>query len=140
MQGYGWAFYDTRIGGSQVVHDTQLHLDLTTNFLKSDDGKSWAVRIIGTPKQGSTDVKTTVILHAAVEKADSGGDPKTLVCANRSESKTGVEASCHGEIAALGKFEIKILGDEGNHILHDGALKSIQVSEEEIWQAKGKRI
>ncbi|KAK0643831.1 glycoside hydrolase family 63 protein [Cercophora newfieldiana] len=135
MQGYGWEFYDTRTGGSQVIHDTQLHLDLATNFLKSKDGKNWAVRIVGTPKKGTTDVKTTIILHTAVEKEISDGS-KSLVCENKSKSKTGVEATCLGDIAALGKFELQVLGDERNNILQDVVVNSVRVPEEEIWQAK----
>ncbi|KAK1831601.1 glycoside hydrolase [Podospora conica] len=140
MQGYGWTFYDTRTGGSQAVHDKQLHLDLTTDFLKSEDGRSWSVAITGTPNHDAPDVKTSVILHVAVEKADSDG-PKSLACESlsHSESKTrsGPLAACQGEIAALGgMFEFQVLGDAKNNLVHDTAVNSLNVSEDRIWQAK----
>lgn len=136
MQGYGWTFYDTRIGGSQVVHDKQLQLDLSTDFLKSEDGGSWSVGITGTPNQDARDVRTSVILHVAVEKADSNG-PKSLACESHGESTSGPLAACRGEIAALGgKFEFQVLGNAKNNLVHDAAVKSLDVSEDKIWQAK----
>jgi len=140
MQGYGWTFYDTRIGGSQAVHDKRLQLDLTTDFLKSEDGGSWSVGITGTPQQDAPNVRTSVILHVAVEKADSNG-PKSLACESHSESKSGPLAACRGEIAALGGiFEFQVLGNAKNNVVHDAAVKSLNVSEDKIWQAKGRCI
>lgn len=135
MQGYGWTFYDARIGGSQIVHDTQLRIDLETAFVKADEGNSWAVRVTGAPKSDS--VKTSLIFHTAVEKADSNG-PKTLVCKNRTKDGKGIEATCDGQIAALGEFQLRIVGDAANKALHDTAVKSVQVTEDKIWQAKRK--
>ncbi|KAK0752276.1 glycoside hydrolase family 63 protein [Schizothecium vesticola] len=138
MQGYGWTFYDTRTGGSQALHDKQLQLDLTTDFLKSEDGGSWSVGITGTPQQDAPNVRTSVILHVAVEKADSNG-PKSLACESHSESesKGGPLAACRGEIAALGgRFEFQVLGNAKNNVVHDAAVKSLNVSEDKIWQAK----
>lgn len=137
LQGYGWKFYDARVGGSQTVHDTQLQLDLNTDFLKTEDGGSWAVRITGTPKPGAADVKTTVILHAAVEMADSN-KPKSLGCENHTKAKKGVAAACRGEVAGLGRFEFQVLGDAMNNVVHDTVVKSVQVLEDEIWKAKCK--
>ena len=136
MQGYGWTFYDTRVGGSQIAHDTQLQIDLETAFLKTEGGDSWAVRVTGAPKSDS--VKTSLIFHTAVEKADDASGPKTLVCETHGESGKGAEASCEGDITGLGKFEFQVVGDAGNKALHDTAVKSVQVSEDKIWQAKCK--
>ncbi|KAK4442081.1 glycoside hydrolase [Podospora aff. communis PSN243] len=135
MEGYGWTVYDTRMGGSQSFHDTELQVNVITDFLKSKDGSNWAARIVGTPKPGSSNVKTTVILHAAIERADAD-DSKHLVCEGRGESGSGVHATCQGDIPALDTFEIRVLGDAKNKMLHDTAVKSVQVPEEKIWQAK----
>lgn len=136
MQGYGWTFYDTRVGGSQIAHDTQLQIDLETAFLKTEGEDSWAVQVTGTPKSDS--VKTSLIFHIAVEKADDANGPKTLVCASQGEGGEGVEASCEGEIAGLGKFEFRVVGDVKNKAVHNTAVKAVQVSEDKIWQAKCK--
>ena len=115
------------------MHDTQLNLDIDTDFVKSVSGDGWAVGISGTPKQGAADVKTSVILHAAVEQISSNG-PKSLVCENQSKSGEGVEAACHGEIAALGKFEFQVLGDAKNREVQPTVVQSVEVPEDKIWQ------
>ncbi|KAK0712122.1 glycoside hydrolase [Lasiosphaeris hirsuta] len=136
MQGYGWTFYDTRLGGSQTIHDTQLQVDLDTGFIKSEDGKSWAVRITGTPKAGAANVKTSLIVHAAVEM-EAFSLPKSLGCENQSRRGGGVEALCRGEIAELGHFEFQVLGDAQNKAVHDTSVNSVAgVDEDEIWKAK----
>lgn len=45
MQSYRLTAYDTRVGWSQTLHDQYLHIDLTTDFLKTQDGDSWAIRV-----------------------------------------------------------------------------------------------
>ncbi|KAK6196493.1 CDC27 protein [Pestalotiopsis sp. IQ-011] len=45
MEGYGWTQYDTRVGGSQTIHDSNLQIDLTTDFFKTSDGLSWGIDI-----------------------------------------------------------------------------------------------
>jgi len=139
MQGYGWTAYDTRVGGSQTLHDQQLHIDLTTDFLKTQEGDSWAIRVSGVPRPDApANVKTTVILHAAVEKEDKS---KSLVCGDQDNGfkrRENVETTCRGEIPALGSFEFHVVGDGQNKPLHDTAVKSIKVSEDDIWQAKCK--
>jgi len=137
MRGYGWTVYDTRTGGSQTLHDTELQLDLTTDFIKSEDGSSWAARIVGAPKPGSSKMETSVILHVAVERADSA-QQKSLVCEGQENENNGVYAHCLGDSPALGAFDLQVYGDAKNRVLHDTAVKSIQVPEEKIWQAKGK--
>ncbi|KAI0140004.1 glycoside hydrolase family 63 protein [Hypoxylon sp. NC0597] len=139
IQGYGWTLYDTRVGGSQTIHDKDLHIDLSTSFLKTEDGKSWTVHVTGTPRLDAPhDVRTTVIFHTAVEKADSNG-PKTLTCTRRDEklvTQKNAEATCYGEVSALGFFEFDVIGDSQNNVVHYASVKSLNVSEDKIWQAK----
>ncbi|KAK3694649.1 glycoside hydrolase family 63 protein [Podospora appendiculata] len=134
MQGYGWSIYDTRVGGSQTMYDTILHINLTTDFIKSSDGDSWAVRVTGTPRSDHDlplSVKTTIIFHAAIEQAGSDGT-RSLLCGKPG----GVEAACNGTVPALGSFGFQVVGDAQNNATHDVAVKTMQVPEEKIWQAK----
>jgi len=86
-----------------------LQLDLTTDFLKSEDGGSWSVGITGPPQQDAPYVRTSVIFHVVVEKADSN-EPNSLACESHSEGKCGPLAACRGEIAALGGiFDFQVL-------------------------------
>lgn len=137
MQGYGWTAYDTRVGGSQTFNDQQLHVNLTTDFLKTQDGDSWAIRVSGAPRSDApTNIKTTVILHATVEKQDKS---KSLVCGDQDNGfkrQGSVKTTCRGEIPALGSFEFHVVGDAKNRLLHNTTVKSAKVSEDDIWQAK----
>jgi len=136
MQGYGWSFYDTRFGGSQTIHDTKLEVDIDTDFIKSDDGNSWAVRITGTPRANAVNVKTSVILHFALEEAGSDHS-KTLSCHDTAKDQDEAVAICQGDVHGLGNFEMQVLGDANNKRLHDPAVRSLRVPEDKIWQAKG---
>ncbi|KAK4165149.1 glycoside hydrolase [Cladorrhinum sp. PSN259] len=131
MQGYGWSFYDTRVGGSQLIHDEKLEIDLTTDFLKSADGASWAVRVRGAPRSRSSNVKTSVIFHVTVEE-----EGKVIICEDGTRGSNESEAFCRGKLSALGNFEFKVLADQENKALHDTAMNSLQVSEDMLWQAK----
>lgn len=140
MQGYGWTAYDTRTGGSQTVRDAELHIDLTTEFVKSDDGNSWAVRVSGEPRSdGSENVTTTVVLHAAIESSASD-DARALSCGGqdrRHRRGQNFVAECRGQVAGLGSFEFSVTRDEENRPVHDTAVSSLDVDEDRIWQAKG---
>lgn len=141
MQEYGWTLYDTRVGGSQTIYDKDLHMDLSTGFLKTEDGKGWAVHVTGTPRADAPrDVRTTVIFHIAVEKTDLS-NTRTLSCSRQSPELTNLnnsEAACYGDIPALGSFEFHVLGDGQNNAAGSTSVKSLNVSEDQIWQAKRK--
>ncbi|KAK4230018.1 hypothetical protein QBC38DRAFT_496954 [Podospora fimiseda] len=128
MQGYGWLYYDTRVGGSQLIHDEKLGIDLTTDFIKSTNGGSWAVGVRGDPKSQSPNAKTSVIFHVAVEE-----EGRTIVCQRGLKES---EATCRGNLVGLGEFEFRVLGDHENKSLHSTVIHSLQVSEDKLWQAK----
>ncbi|SPO06375.1 related to mannosyl-oligosaccharide glucosidase [Cephalotrichum gorgonifer] len=139
MQGYGWTTYDTRVGGSQTMHDTALNIDLTTDFFKSKGGSSWTGRVTGTPRPDAPrDITTTVVLHAAIEKAELD-DTRILTCAHQSQGlrdRDDAEAGCRGEVPGLGAFEFYVMTDAENNPAHNTAVNSVQVPEGKIWQAK----
>ena len=140
MRGYGWNAYDTRVGGSQTIRDAELHIDLTTDFFKTEDGGSWAVRVTGFPRSDAPDdLKTTVIFHSAIEKAGSDGK-STLTCGPGGHEPRGrddFEVECRGKVPSLGSFGLTVTGDDQNQPVHDTAVNSVEVPEDKIWQAKG---
>ena len=139
MQGYGWTAYDARTGGSQTIRDAELHIDITTEFLKSEDGNSWTVRVSGTPRSDAPDdLTTTVILHAAIEKASSDSS-RTLTCGGqdkRLRTRENVEAECQGEVPGLGSFKLLVTREDESKLVHGTAVNSVDVDEAKIWQAK----
>ena len=135
MNGYGWTQYDTRTGGTQIIHDSKLHIDLTTTFFKADDGLGWRVRVSGTPRPGApADLKTALVWHIALEGAEGMTDQRNLNCTNVKETRTG--ASCFGLVPGLGAIELHQQGDAGNVYDEDAAVQSVTVTEERIWKAK----
>lgn len=135
MNGYGWTQYDTRTGGTQIIHDSKLHIDLTTTFFKVDDGLGWRVRVSGTPRPGApADLKTALVWHIALEGAEGMTDQRNLNCTNVKETQTG--ASCFGLVPGLGAIELHQQGDAGNVYDEDAAVQSVTVTEDRIWKAK----
>ncbi|KAI3330905.1 glycoside hydrolase family 63 protein [Ustulina deusta] len=137
MEGYGWITYDTRHGGIQAIHDSSLHIDLTTEFFKAPRGDSWGARIAGTPQKGApANLKTALVFHVAHEQAQSGTG-RNLSCERKTLDGTGASpVQCYGYSLELGTFEFHIEGDPKNHVFEGISAKSQFVSEDKIWQAK----
>lgn len=152
MAGYGWEEYDARVGGRQVIHDADNHLDITIDFVKvpgGEHGGSWGARISGNLREGaSKDTKSTVVFYASTE--GFGG----LRISNQYDP-LGYEGSVNlvGHSPDLGQFRMEITeGSAKNR--HPGAehesyhdkpldrsfVKSFQLPDTALWQAKGKRI
>lgn len=143
MKGYGWTTYDPRIGGSQLIRDQELQVDLTTEFVKSEDGQGWSVRVTGTPRPGaSATTKTTLIFHVALEgMAGATAKGKSLYCEHLNKGtghSLAFGASCHGQDPRLGPFDLVISTDSRDNIIHRTAVNSVDVPEDKIWQAKCK--
>lgn len=137
MEGYGWTQYDTRVGGSQTIHDSNLQIDLTTEFFKTSDGLSWGVRVSGVPRPGApADLKTALIWHIAIEKAETLTNKRNLECSSAEGAMAG--ASCTGTVPGLGSFELQLreAGDVESKGLEDSAIRSVTVTEDKIWKAK----
>ncbi|ROW07331.1 hypothetical protein VMCG_03705 [Cytospora schulzeri] len=139
MKGHGWTMYDPRVGGSQLIQDEELGVDLTTDFIKTEDGKGWTVRVTGAPRPGvPANVKTSLIFHIALEGID-GRKKKSLYCEHLNKGtghSLAFGATCHGQDPKLGPFDLVVFTDSEENIIHRTAVKSARVSESQIWQAK----
>ena len=134
MASYGWAIYDIRAGGTQIINDTKNNLDLITEFAKISDGElegNWGLRVKGIPRGNVRDhQKTTIIYYLGSE------DPNYhITCVNENTidlSKN--DTVCNGTMAELGDFSVQI------HALHGAlqgmSLRSLVVPGDSIWQAK----
>lgn len=49
MDTFGWMEYDPRLGGRELIDDSKGDFNMTVDFVKSEDGKNWAMHIVGTP-------------------------------------------------------------------------------------------
>lgn len=140
MAGYGWTKYDVRTGGTQLIHDQELQLDLQTQFTKTPDGKAWAVRVSGTPRIGApSKIKTMVAFHLAQDllNAEAG---KKLEC---NEAPDGLSAdqsmyiACQGEYPNMGHFEFRASGRATNKIVGKPVVRQASMPQGQIWKAKG---
>ena len=131
--------YDPRVGGSQVIYDEELGVDLTTDFIKTEDGQGWSVRVSGVPRPGvPANVKTSLVLNVALEGM-GGSNKKSFYCEHLNQG-TGYSlafgATCYGQDPKLGSFGLVVFADSEENVIHRTAVKSAQVSEDMIWQAK----
>lgn len=141
MKAYGWTAYDPRAGGSQLIQDARLNLDIRTEFVKNEDGSAWAVRVLGEPRPGAAGVagvKTALIFHIAHESA-VGSNTKSLQC-ERLDGGKGHRISgarCAGKDPNLGDFEFRVNANPKDNKIRFKAIRSLSVDEDRIWKAKG---
>jgi len=141
MAGYGWTKYDVRTGGSQLIHDRELHLDLQTDFVKSPDGHAWAVRVSGNPKDDTPGtIKTMIAFHLAQERlnVDQG---KKLKCKEAPEALNADQSAyitCEGEYPGLDQLEFWASGRATNQLVGKPVVRQASVPEDQIWKAKCK--
>jgi hypothetical protein len=146
MARYGWTTYDNREGGTQLLEDVQNKIDITTEFIKKSDGQSagnWALRIRGMPRKDAPEnLRTVVVFYVGMESMDT-----CTKCKLEASAQTGADEdpSIH---AANFWIEHPQLGTAGLHIpasadengRHEAmVVKSVNVSEDKLWQAKCKR-
>lgn len=147
MARYGWTAYDTREGGSQTLEDVRNKIDITTDFIKKSEGPSagnWALRIRGTPrKDAPVDLKTAVVFYVGMESMDT-----CTKCKLVSSEQLGAEGDTTVQAANFW-IEHPQLGTSGIHIPapvgtdNEGhqpmVVRSLNVSEDQVWQARCKR-
>lgn len=108
MRGYGWERFDPRSGGVQVFHDTEQHVELTTEFVKDEEGSGWALRVKGVPdvlpETGGTR-KTTLVFYAGLE-----GSGKLDLVHEDEGAVDGLAGDIDlvGRSPDLGSFELKV--------------------------------
>lgn len=69
-----WVGYDPRTGGRQIISDNDCHIDVIIDFVKSQDGKSWGVKVKAIPHPGHEKVKTSFIWYSGLEGEEEGND------------------------------------------------------------------
>lgn len=62
-----WINFDPRIGGKQFISDKECHIDITIDFVKSDNGKNWAVKVKSEPHKGFEHLSTSFVWYAGLE-------------------------------------------------------------------------
>lgn len=143
MQGYGWEQYDPRSGGTQVFHDQkEQNVDLTTQFVKSKDGKSWALRVKGVPSNDNPNALTTIAFYAGIEGLRKGNKFE-LKDHSQYHSKKGIKGNIafKGFSPELGEFEVTVTENGGPEALPNGyALKSFHPAAKAIETENSRHV
>lgn len=112
MQGYGWERFDPRTGGVQVFHDTEQHLELTTEFIKNAEGTAWAIRVKGAPEKFSDgrNRMTTIAFYAGLE-----GTGKLELKNKNDVNGIAGDIKLVGRSPELGRFDMLITEGSNKH-------------------------
>ncbi|KAF7198126.1 Mannosyl-oligosaccharide glucosidase [Pseudocercospora fuligena] len=128
---YGWAFYDVRIGGQQILNDTANELDLTIDVHLSSSS-AWTVEVSGTPR--GNDTSWTIVWYIGLDAAE-----QPLECQIRSVlgGKSLLRYLCKGQAPKRGAFEMSLDVDESSMFLPEASrLDMIRVDPGTVWQAR----
>ncbi|KAL1890141.1 Processing alpha glucosidase I [Sporothrix stenoceras] len=157
MEGYGWDEYDTRLGGTQTIHDTFNNIDITTSFIKVPGGAhggSWGARIKGVPRPKApteddpdTSVKTMVVFYLGQEENGSDIRVKDVSGADWDDHGFAGDTTFEGASEGLGDYKVVITKGTGDHPQSDHAysaerdlsktvVQSLDAAEEHLWQVK----
>ncbi len=148
MAGYGWDEYDIRHGGHQTIHDAGNNVDITTEFVKipgGEHGGSWGVRIKGIPREDAPPhLITTILFYAGME-----GFGRLNVKNEPSDLGIEGEVVMEGSSNELGGFTLQVTEGPDTNMhpppthksyaekpMDRTMVSSMQVPEENIWQAK----
>ncbi|KAG0691000.1 Processing alpha glucosidase I [Pichia californica] len=142
---FGWTRYDPRFGGIENIIDNDSHLNLTTEFVKTDDGLNWALRVKGTTVR--SDAVNSIVFYAGLQ-----GDGKLGLASDLYEGTNNLvdgDVTLKGFMEKLnGDFTIDIIDDDMNvypdvHTIPDDETydptkthyTSLMVPEQEVWKA-----
>lgn len=108
-----WVLFDPRFGGKQEIVDSDSHINVIIDFVKSDNGLNWAVKVKAIPHKGYEHVITSFVWYSGLEgesKSDKGlavsGFLKLDNDYNANGYKGNIELS--GFSQELGLFELQI--------------------------------
>ncbi|KAF2846269.1 glycoside hydrolase family 63 protein [Plenodomus tracheiphilus IPT5] len=142
MAKYGYTTYDPRHGGQQIIEDEGNKVDITTEFTKPSDDHgtgNWALRVKGVPRNGApAGLKTTVVFYVGMEAMETCSEcqleAQELV--GEGEDKRIHAVSLHIKHPKSGDADVQILKPKGSHGEGEIVVKSLNVSEGNLWKAK----
>ncbi|AMD21486.1 HER208Cp [Eremothecium sinecaudum] len=141
MEKYGWELYDPRMGGKQVILDTENNMNLTIYFVKSHNGENWGFRVVGDTLKKEKGGSSGSIVYYMNQNGDSGRN--YLLARDLSNDNVNMFQGVNEE---MGHYEVKIVEvkgtkPSGNVITADcdpskSSHLSITIPNDEAWKAK----
>jgi mannosyl-oligosaccharide glucosidase len=151
MSKANWVKFDPRIGGRQVIEDNKCHIQITIDFIKSEDGKSWGFKVKTKAHKGFENVKTSFIFYSGLEGENKQDNKRNgLLELKNPKNRLGYtgDMTLRGTSEELGLFEISInRGPKSNrfpksrpfHRELDASKThhlSLSVPDDNVWKAK----
>ncbi|KAH3901747.1 related to Mannosyl-oligosaccharide glucosidase [Saccharomycodes ludwigii] len=134
---FSWELYDPRLGGKEVIIDSENNVNLTLSFAKTDDGANWGVHVHGEPLDPTKSQTLSLVFYA-----DQGGDNSALIRNPYFQDSIVLE----GESEELGPYQMKIESITGNFHKVGSRYPSVDMSRplhesitvplDHAWQAK----
>lgn len=141
---FGWTDYHPRYGGIETIVDDDCKLNITTEFVKSDDGQNWVLRVKG--KTHNKHSINSIVYHVGMQDGELDFDGEF---AGGSNNLVEEDVKLNGNLKSLGgMFDIKIIDDIDNVMAvsntidfdnsYDPSLThyvSLTVPKDEVWKA-----
>lgn len=93
-----WVQFDPRLGGRQIISDNDCHLDITIDFVKSDNGRNWGVKVHAKPHKGHESVKTSFVWYSGLEGESDSEEAHGFLKLDTAMDSTGYD----GEVTLAG--------------------------------------
>lgn len=152
-----WVQFDPRYGGSQFILDEDCHINITVDFVKSENGRNWGVKVKSVPHKGFESVKTSFVWYSGLQgEKDDPTDMENsintgfLKLENQHDSRGYKEpVSLSGFSEELGIFVVLFNDHKTNkhpapkkvHIPQIDPSRthhmSLRVPNDQIWQSRG---
>ncbi|KAH7915973.1 glycoside hydrolase [Hygrophoropsis aurantiaca] len=118
LDSYTWTTFDPRLGGVQVLKDSQNNVEITTELLKvanGGHGGSWAARVKGKPINPEFPSRISTIFYVGLEGL--GGIEMIT-----DEDENGIDGPIEfaGSTPDLDEFRIRIIDDPRNEAVMEG--------------------
>jgi mannosyl-oligosaccharide glucosidase len=150
MKSSNWVRFDPRVGGKQIIVDNLCHITITIDYVKTQDGKSWGVKVKSHPHQGYHDVKTSFVWYSGLEGQDEGNNRVGYFGLKNEKSTTGYSENLvlAGISPGLGTFELEIDNGRPSKRATTGKLihpqldplkthhYSLNVPDDNVWKAR----
>lgn len=150
MKKANWVSYDPRTGGRQIIDDTDCHVTLTIDFVKSKDGLSWGAKVLVKPHPGYENARTGLVWYSGLEGEVEGEALGYFHLENPKEPR-GYKGSVilRGISEDLGAFDMEITaGPATNRAPSTKRLRhldmdprrahhcSLRVPDDNVWRAR----
>ncbi|OBA19273.1 glycoside hydrolase [Metschnikowia bicuspidata var. bicuspidata NRRL YB-4993] len=116
-----WVNFDPRIGGRQFISDNECHINITIDFVKSNDGKNWGVKVHSVPHEGFEHLSTSFVWYSGLEGEEHDDASKEIVPSgflkldNPHDARGYDTVNLSGFSKELGLFEI-LINDGGKGV------------------------